>query len=162
MRATNNMSNKCDGAVQCNSIDCVFTDLRPACAPLPPHTPHPMHHRRDPPPGGCQLVVYLTFDATTVLHKQPCIAAYAMSSRALCWRSSNLWFLLTGAGLHPRISPTPAPPPHLLGIHRHARTRRQTTASRLRPWLLATSCPGRRSGSKAPAQQRWSRGARPC
>eukprot|EP00964_Phaeocystis_antarctica_P030062 scaffold16939_cov71-Phaeocystis_antarctica.AAC.5 len=35
------------------------------------------------------------------------------------------------------------------------------TASRRRPWLLATSCPGRRSGSTPSPPQRWSRGARP-
>ena len=65
--STNNMSNKCD-PVQRNaarSSRARAASSRP-CAPLPPHTPHPMHHRRDPPPGGCQLVVYLT-DATTVL-----------------------------------------------------------------------------------------------
>eukprot|EP00964_Phaeocystis_antarctica_P078161 scaffold48601_cov49-Phaeocystis_antarctica.AAC.1 len=60
-----------------------------------------------------------------------------------------------------RSPPPPAPPPRLPPIHCHACTRRQTTASRRRPWLIATSCLGRRSGSIPPPPQRWSRGARP-
>eukprot|EP00964_Phaeocystis_antarctica_P029673 scaffold16730_cov66-Phaeocystis_antarctica.AAC.4 len=50
-------------------------------------------------------------------------------------------------------SPPPAPPPRLLCRNCHACTRRQTTASRRRPWLLATSCPGCHSGSTPPPPQ---------
>eukprot|EP00964_Phaeocystis_antarctica_P035298 scaffold20156_cov43-Phaeocystis_antarctica.AAC.3 len=61
----------------------------------------------------------------------------------------------------PHSSPPPAPPPRLPYRNCHACTRRQTTARRCRPWLLATSCPCCHSGSTPPPPQRWSRGARP-
>ena len=91
------------------------------CVPTPPHIPST--------PGGRP-----TSGVPPVSKVLSVALPRSTSSRILLAVPASLPFLLTAAGLLPRSSPSPAPPPRLLYRNGHACTRRQTTASRRRPW----------------------------
>ena len=131
------LKNNLRGAAR-SSRACAASSAR--CAPLPrPHT-RPTPHApptRDPPRRAVAALhtsdeLFKVPPVPTVLQTQPCLAAYVLS-RTLVYVLANLLFLLTGAGVHPRIPPTPAPPPRLLARSCRACTRTRTTARACRP-----------------------------